>query len=347
MKKLIVLGVFLGIVMGQGKAQNLLNLDEWTIGAGGTATFSNNGQISENNREWGEGPNGKRVLLWKATPEGLSNNDGGWNGSPFPIDHNKMYRFTVWIKKTNSRDGVTYLGCQYVNNLDGSYNNNPYFFANKLPDINKWYLLVGYVHGSGDDSGLSYGGVYDGITGLKVMDCYDFKFPVNETVSVHRSYLYYDPNVNDRQYFYAPRVDLVNGNEPSVESLLGSSATANNGYFPGKVGILTTNPGSYELAVNGKIRAKEVRVEAAWSDFVFEKDYPLLPLKDVEAFIDKNKHLPDVPSEAEIQKNGVELGKVHSKLLQKIEELTLYIIKQEKRISELESTKGNQQNLNK
>ncbi|MDN5217119.1 hypothetical protein QQ020_33920 [Fulvivirgaceae bacterium BMA12] len=104
----------------------------------------------------------------------------------------------------------------------------------------------------------------------------------------------------------------------------------------GNVGIGTVNPGNFRLAVNGQIRAKEIKVEANWSDFVFEDDYNLRPLADVEAFILANKHLPDIPSAVEVEENGVNLGEIGSKLLQKIEELTLYTIGQEKRIKQQE-----------
>lgn len=105
----------------------------------------------------------------------------------------------------------------------------------------------------------------------------------------------------------------------------------------GSVGIGTTNPSTdYKLSVNGKIRSKEVVVEASWSDFVFEETYDLKSLKEVESFIKKNKHLPDVPSEKEITENGVSIGEMQSTLLQKIEELTLYVIEQGKRIEKLE-----------
>jgi hypothetical protein len=103
----------------------------------------------------------------------------------------------------------------------------------------------------------------------------------------------------------------------------------------GNVGIGTTNP-TEKLAVNGTIKAKEVKVETNWSDFVFEDDYKLQSLNEVESFIKENKHLPDIPSKAEVKENGVSLGEMDAKLLQKIEELTLYIINQEKRIKELE-----------
>jgi hypothetical protein len=97
----------------------------------------------------------------------------------------------------------------------------------------------------------------------------------------------------------------------------------------GAVGIGTTAaiPAGIKLAVNGKVNCKEVEVTlAGWSDFVFNSDYKLRSLYDVENFIAVNKHLPDVPSEREVLENGVNLGDMNSILLQKIEELTLYMI---------------------
>ncbi|MDN5215683.1 hypothetical protein QQ020_26635 [Fulvivirgaceae bacterium BMA12] len=105
----------------------------------------------------------------------------------------------------------------------------------------------------------------------------------------------------------------------------------------GNVGIGSITPGAYKLAVNGKIRAKEVKIETGWSDFVFEDDYELPTLAEVESFIKANKHLPEIPSAKEVAENGVNVGEMESKLLQKIEELTLYIIEQEKRIKKLEA----------
>lgn len=106
----------------------------------------------------------------------------------------------------------------------------------------------------------------------------------------------------------------------------------------GNLGIGTESTFGYKLAVNGTIGATEVKVEntSAWPDYVFEKGYNLLPLKEVETFIAENKHLPEIPSEAEVMKNGINLGEMDAKLLQKIEELTLYLIEQNKKIEELQ-----------
>ncbi|AUP77564.1 hypothetical protein [Flavivirga eckloniae] len=100
----------------------------------------------------------------------------------------------------------------------------------------------------------------------------------------------------------------------------------------GKVGIGTSNPSGWKLAVNGQIRAKEIKVETGWSDFVFYDDYKLPTLQDVENHIKEKGHLRDIPSAKEVQENGIFLGEMDSKLLQKIEELTLYTISQEKKL---------------
>ena len=99
----------------------------------------------------------------------------------------------------------------------------------------------------------------------------------------------------------------------------------------GNVGIGTTNP-THKLSVTGTIRSYEVIVNTGWSDFVFEPDYNLLTLSEIELFIKENGHLPNIPSAEEVETNGVSIGNISSKLLQKIEELTLYTIDQEKEI---------------
>jgi len=103
----------------------------------------------------------------------------------------------------------------------------------------------------------------------------------------------------------------------------------------GNVGIGTKNPDS-KLAVNGKIHTKEVKVDLiGWSDFVFYEDYKLPSLATVEKHIKEKGHLKDIPSAKDVKENGIYLGEMDAKLLQKIEELTLYTIQQQKEIKEL------------
>ncbi|MGJ1269885.1 hypothetical protein ACR78F_18530 [Sphingobacterium spiritivorum] len=316
-------------------AQNLLDLNDWKAGEGSAGMFNQNGQTIENTREWGVGPHANRVILWKATPEGNANDDGGWNSNPVAIDHKKMYRSSVWIKKTNSNGGTTYFGCVAVAGLNNVPDNNPYFWNGNLPVLDRWYLLVGYIHAADDPSTQHFGAIYDGTTGEKVIDMVDFKFLPGSTYTNHRTYLYYDPNTNDRQYFYAPRLEVVDGNEPTIEALLsinkGQSEVA---YFSGKVGIRTNNPREYDLAVNGKIRSQEVKVEAAnWPDYVFKPQYKLQSLEGLENHIKQYGHLPDIPKAEIAEKEGISLGEMNKLLLKKVEELTLYIIEANKQIS--------------
>ena len=103
----------------------------------------------------------------------------------------------------------------------------------------------------------------------------------------------------------------------------------------GRIGVQTDNPDE-ALTVNGNIHAEKVIVSSVSADFVFEEDYDLRSIKEVESFIKDNGHLPDIPAAKEVETHGMDVGDINTRLLQKIEELTLYIIQQEKRITELE-----------
>ena len=108
-----------------------------------------------------------------------------------------------------------------------------------------------------------------------------------------------------------------------------------NGF--GNVGIGVEDPVDAKLAVNGDILSTEVRVEsiAGGPDYVFEEDYDLSTLEEVEAYIKDNKHLPEVPSAKEMEENGIELAQMNMLLLKKIEELTLHVIELKKQNDQL------------
>jgi len=148
------------------------------------------------------------------------------------------------------------------------------------------------------------------------------------------------------------------GTANSTAWIIGNSAWGNTGKFiignqaaggpiitalqNGSVGIGTINP-AYKLDVLGTIRAKEVLVNLdGGADFVFEKGYKLLPIEHVANYVQENKHLPDIPSANDMVKNGVSMGDMQVKLLQKVEELTLYVIELKKEIEIMKKQPVNQ-----
>lgn len=137
----------------------------------------------------------------------------------------------------------------------------------------------------------------------------------------------------------------MNGNQQHTSDLLiGGFDNLSGSYSSfmvikqnGNVGIGTGETHSYKLAVNGAILTEEVTVKVSenWPDYVFHNDYELLSLDNLKSFINSNGHLPGIPSTEEVMADGIKLGEMEQLLLLKIEELTLYIIKQDDRINEI------------
>lgn len=147
--------------------------------------------------------------------------------------------------------------------------------------------------------------------------------------------------------FIGTNIVPYNATSPNNELNIGNWIVGNNG----TIGIgqftnqlpadgIAADGGKYKLFVKDGIKTEKVKVDIAanngWADYVFEKDYKLMPLNSVEKFIKENGHLPEVPTTEEAIKNGIELKEMNILLLKKIEELTLYTIEQQKRIEALE-----------
>lgn len=161
-------------------------------------------------------------------------------------------------------------------------------------------------------------GTPTGVNAHNYLEIYPGGSTTGPLISVLELYTAWTPDVED----HVSKIRLV---------------TEGNSYFNGGfVGIGTTNPGC-KLDVVGTIRAHEifVNLDNGGADFVFEPDYKLMPLREVHSFVTSNRHLPEVPSAAEMEEKGVNVNELQIKLLQKIEELTLYLIDQNNTIEQL------------
>ncbi|HEY4205996.1 MAG TPA: hypothetical protein VGM31_04245 [Puia sp.] len=125
--------------------------------------------------------------------------------------------------------------------------------------------------------------------------------------------------------------------EDSTQTRVLVSDASGNLYYRSAASLAANDILRSSLAVNGTIKARELKLSrAGWADYVFDSTYSLMPLKEVNEYIRARRHLPGMPSAAEVARNGVDVGKTQVALLKKIEELTLYNIAQQKKIEEQE-----------
>jgi len=221
----------------------ILNSSNWVLGSGaitiaqhgGSTNFNLNGLTTENERVMGSDPWGNNVIVWETRPSGNSEADGGWNtGFTIPINSSKMYRFSVWVKRTtDDTSGYFYLGLYGANKFGTNIgvlpmvgetpNTNPYFCARLVSSIqkDKWYLIVGHAHpyNSTATTASIDSGIYD-VIGNKVFPATDFKWQEGNTITYHRAYHYYSTISTPRLQFFDPRVYLVDGLEPSIKDML-------------------------------------------------------------------------------------------------------------------------------
>lgn len=220
------------------KSRNLLDSRTWVIQASGSQPgFPENGTSAggANYIAYSTLPDGTPGLVWRARSGSAAGTsaEGGWNGERFGVDHTKTYRFSVWIKTIGGNNsGSFYLGVEggtVYNISDSTQNDNPYFIANSRTYLTNdiWYLVVGYVWPSEyTGSQLTLGGVYRATDGVKIIDAVDFKWKPNIRQSYHRSYQFYTNIANNYQDFWDPRVELIDGTEPSVAALLAMGAVS-------------------------------------------------------------------------------------------------------------------------
>ncbi len=220
--------------------RNFLNNTSWVVGTGSVTGFNQNGLTQENNRIISTDPFGNQAVVWETRPTGANNDDGGWNTTQFAVDETKLYRFSVWVKRITSTSSGNFYHGLYGINSSGSYigvqqmsdnatNGNPYWDCpgiGALP-FNEWVLIVGHVYPAGTTfTGKNPSTGRWNTAGVKIAEvgCNigtgDVKWVSGTTQAIHRTYHYYSATTAAQLQFAYPRVDIVDGNEPTIAQLV-------------------------------------------------------------------------------------------------------------------------------
>ena len=229
-------------IRGNKPTGNILSQYPWSLGTESEVFYNRNGTTGENERVIDTNPFGDNDIIWQSPfNDSASNGDGGWNTSRFPIDPTKMYRFSTWTRKKDLMgDGRFYLGVYgydssnsnigLLRRTDGANNTNYYFHSPRFDNdvsgniaVDEWVLSVGFVwpQNSGTGSVHPDQGIYN-MSGTKVYSggSRDAVWNTGTTQSLHRTYQYYSTTTNEIHQWWHPRVDVVDGTEPTIKELL-------------------------------------------------------------------------------------------------------------------------------
>ena len=217
--------------------KSLITWTSWTLGSGGTSGYGQNGSTVENERISASDPWGNTSVVWETRPTGTTDADGGWNTDWFNIDRNKLYRYSVWVRRTSASTGGTFYFGMYANG-DGSrrtdnsaVEGNAYWDCRNISWMtqNQWYLVVGHVYPAGTtftgqnaETGVyTTAGRFGNVNACNIGT--DLKWSSNSTQGLHRTYHYYCPDSTSRLQFHQPRVDLIDGTQPTIQDLLNNA----------------------------------------------------------------------------------------------------------------------------
>jgi hypothetical protein len=268
---------------------------------------STNNNYNENLRLFPSTNNDYSSIALGAVAGNSGTGIGQWTFVRYPSINNYMF-------------SIRYNSSNYFNIINngniGIETTNPRANLDMAKDISNSQL--GTVFGrlpEGDEAGL---GTYLGVKGYTTQGADEYN--IKSFSIVHDFYGQTNSSIN----FYRGGSILggfipFNTSDNTEKMRIGTN---------GNLGIGTTSPDE-KLTVKGKIHAQEVRVDmlgALVPDYVFSKDYKLKSLQEVEEYIERNNHLPEIPSAQEIKKNGLILAEMNMGLLKKVEELTLYMI---------------------
>lgn len=292
--------------------RSLLTWDTWTAAdpAGSVTGYNINSVNTENARALGTDPWGNSNMLWTAKSAGENGPDGGFVTDYYTVDINKMYRFSVWVKRTSTAvTGNYYFGCQSndAGNSNGVYNaatggaveGNPYFDYVTTSDLTKdlWYLFVGHIFPSTYSAGLTrhpesgYYSIASGRIGAYLGgNIADGRWTAGTTTVALRNFLYYCSDAAITVVFFQPRIDCVDGTEPTVTELLNNasntlfdlSGNGNHGLLVGTPTYISTAGGSILFASVGSmaIDIANTSLVSGKNPWTFECFYSIIATTD-------------------------------------------------------------------
>ena len=216
---------------------SLINTDSWTVSSGSVTGYNQNGNTGENTRLYDTDPWGNQSIVWGTYASGDGGADGGWNTDYPSIDPTKLYRFSVWVKRTSATSAGTFYfgtgagGAEVKRTDNSATQGNPYWECQGTSVLtqNQWYLVCGHIYPcstsyTGRHPNTGYFTIAGGTTKvMEVNGCNigsDLKWDSASTSAVHRTYHYYCGDATTRLQFAFPRIDLCDGNEPSISELL-------------------------------------------------------------------------------------------------------------------------------
>lgn len=201
----------------------------WHTGTGNDGKYLMMGTNAENERDVAESPFNMPDVVWKCISTANSNIDGGFEAVNIPIYNTYTYRYSIWVKQMQ-KDGYITFGCD-PNTMEVGTEvvSDGIFWAGDVPEINKWYLLVGYINGSEDNTGAKKdSGVWDPETGRRILNINNFKtfkYRSTDETQSYRCWQSYALGVGTEVQFWGQRMDICDNTEPSISEILKQAAT--------------------------------------------------------------------------------------------------------------------------
>lgn len=201
----------------------------WHTGTGNDGKYLMMGTNAENERDVAESPFNMPDVVWKCISTANSDIDGGFEAINIPIYNTYTYRYSIWVKQMQ-KDGYITFGCD-PNTMEAGTEvvSDGIFWAGDVPEINKWYLLVGYINGSEDNTGAKKdAGVWDPETGRRILNINNFKTFKYRSTDETQSYRCWQSlalGVGTEVQFWGQRMDICDNSEPSISEILKQSAT--------------------------------------------------------------------------------------------------------------------------